>query len=170
MKRKNHGRVYTNISLITEKCDSKFDKFVGKHMCVSCKTGMYVASDLVHVQVEKTNDLDQYNYPQNFGHTMTKRPRFNTCSSSARDRSAVTKTCITFDLIQNNYFFFTKNFVRDCRFEWNLSTFTRRRSFINFQLFKTNRISKKFIFISAPTKSMKSIENFWHHDSWMQKR
>ena len=58
LKKKNHGRVYTNISLITEKCDSKFDKFVGKYMCVSCKTRMYVASDLVHVEVEKTNDPD----------------------------------------------------------------------------------------------------------------
>lgn len=59
MKKKNHGRVRTNISLITEKYDSKFDKFVGKYMCVSCKTRMYVASDLVHVEVEKTNNPEE---------------------------------------------------------------------------------------------------------------
>ena len=59
LKKKNHGSVRTNILLITEKYDSKFDKFVGKYMCVSCKTRMYVASDLVHVEVEKTNDPDE---------------------------------------------------------------------------------------------------------------
>ena len=62
---------------------------------------------------DKNDDIGSFESHDDYG----KRARFNTCSSSARGRSAVTKTCITFDLMQNNNLFFTKIFVRDCRNE-----------------------------------------------------
>ena len=57
------------------------------------------------LMTDNNDDIDSFESHDDYG----KRARFNTCSSSARGTSAVTKTCITFDLMQNNNFFFHKS-------------------------------------------------------------